>query len=54
LLASETGSVVTGLVEESLGTVTLTITALQALDAISKANGPMEYLRSNRLPWLIR
>jgi DNA polymerase III alpha subunit len=35
LLSAEKGYVVIGLVEESFGTVTLTITALQALNAIS-------------------
>jgi len=46
LLSAEKGYIVRGVVEESFGTVTLTITALQALDALSRR--PMacvQYLR---------
>jgi error-prone DNA polymerase len=35
-LTAEKGYIVRGLVEESFGTVTVTITALQRLDAISR------------------
>jgi error-prone DNA polymerase len=40
LLASNHGYVVRGLVEESFGTVTVTITELQVLDALSPSQWP--------------